>query len=227
MIVISLALFACDLELFALNVDRAEQEATQTAIAATAQASSPSQTELPPATLVLPENEPAAEEFPQHEHPEIFLNFTADNMMDLPAYRANLSEPIIVDNEGAFLQPAYMEAYREDDVLKLGGIQPGTVRQVTNFDGTYDPATGELKGTLVHEITVSLEATENYASETYYIMTCTLTAQRLANSNNIEGVCDGQSTETYTVPENTSSNHKWTKSVHYEVTGTISDTTID
>jgi hypothetical protein len=217
LIVLLLPQLACDFELFALNVERAEQEATQTAMKETSQASSPSETQSSPDPLVLPGSTPMPSDLPQ-----ILLNFMAERMMDLPVFRANFSNPISVDNRGISPWPARMQAEREDDLQKLGGLQPGTVRQTTTFEGTYDPASGILTGTLTHQYFVDALGTADYlAATTDYKLTCVLEAQRVDGSDAIEGVCTGQSTEEYKVPGNSDYNRTEDLSVSYDISGTL------
>jgi hypothetical protein len=70
----------------------AEEEATQTAVIKISQASSSSETQAPPDPGAQPESTPLPAGLPQ-----ITLNYTAENVQDLPVYRATLGTPISVD----------------------------------------------------------------------------------------------------------------------------------
>lgn len=217
LMVISLMQLAC---LFVdINLRMAEEEATQTAMKATSQASSQSETQSSADPLILPEATPLPEDSPQ-----ITLDFTAENRLDLPVYRANLSNPINVDNKGVAPWPASMQAEREDDLQKLGSLQPGTVRQTTTFEGTYDPTTGKLTGTLMHQFFADAQGTTDYlAATTDYRLTCALEAQRVGSSNVLEGVCTGQSTEEYKVPGHSDYNRTENISVIFTISGNLAN----
>ena len=154
--------------------------------------------------------------------PQIELKFTAENSMDLPSFRANLSTPISINHKGASPWPAAMQAEREDDYQKLGGLQPGTVRQTTSFEGAYDLATGKLTGTLTHQYFVGAQGTAEYlAFTTDYRLTCNLEAQRVGSSAAIEGLCTGQSTQETIVSGEKDYNRSENKSVNFTVTGSL------
>lgn len=172
-------------------------------------------------TAAAPAEPPPAAALPNGS-PQIELKFTAENMRDLPVYRANLSTPINIDQQSAAPWPARMQAQRTDDLQQLGGLQAGTVRQITTFEGTYDPGTGKLTGTLTHQYFSDAQGSADaLAATTDYRLTCALEAQRVGDSDTINGVCRGQSTWEYRVPGHSDYNKTENKSVNYTVTGTL------
>lgn len=159
---------------------------------------------------------------PSANSSQIALSFTAKNTMDLPTYRSNLSNPIMVERQGASPWPASMRAERQDDYEKLGALQPGIVRQTTTFEGTFDQAAGKLTGTLTHKYSIDAQATKDaLAARVNYSLTCTLEAQRVGSSDAIEGVCNGKSTNDHKIPGNSSYDRFQEKSVSYTVSGRL------
>lgn len=222
LIVISLAQLACEANIFNFgpSADRASEDiATQLAIKRASLVPSLAETQSPPDPLIFPETTPLPEDSPQ-----ITFNVTAENIMDLPVYRSNISNPINVDNKSIAPWPASMHAERVDDLQKLGSVQPGTVRQTTTFEGTYDPTTGKLTGTLTHQFFTNAQGTTDYlAATTDYRLTCALDVQRMGSSNILEGVCTGQSTEEYKVPGNSDYNRTEKISVIFTISGNLAD----
>lgn len=139
--------------------------------------------------------------------PQIWLDYTGP---DKPMYRSALLGAIDVDNTRPVPWPAHMRTHVERDYQSLGALQPGTVKEDSTFEGSYDPKLGLLSGTINHHVVIEALATDEFLAFTHvYHLTCQIEARLDPATNTLQGTCSGQVSEEHVVPAE--SNHNFSK----------------